>query len=461
MLRARSAGICLALMTLPSTALAQGTLTETLRVQAAFATEGLPPPQPRRDDVFVMATPELSYLWGKPDRAFSVTYGLTGALHSLGGASELAQRLTLAAAFDLTPRTRLLLSAFAAQSSLSNFLISQPASGTAVTLYPGLGTRLVTFGVAQGISHELTPRVRVEQTADANLVTTIAPSPPLDAMVVGVGAAIERVWPRDGLGLETRASYATTQAVPPEPDRQFSTIMLGPRWRRDWTPTVGSLVNAGATSIFSIDPSAPPLLMPSARASVFYTRDEATVDLSASTGVAPTFTAQLAQAHTVALRGTTILDRRRRISGSASIGYLNATLIDSANRANDQRFQAGLGDVEIAWQATALMQLFARYQVLAQVGEVVGGVNPSAIRDVFLVGVQISSRPPTVGAAAATQGVPTTFPRRVDQSDDPGLERDGGRIETLPANGEGAPGDGTRWIHTTPARPPEEVDDDE
>ncbi|MBX3199660.1 MAG: hypothetical protein KF894_16110 [Labilithrix sp.] len=461
MLRARSAGICLALTTLSQTAFAQGTLTETLRVQAAFATEGLPPPQPRRDDVFVMATPELSYLWGKPDRAFSATYGVTGALHSLGGASELAQRLTLAAAFELTARTRLLLSAFAAQSSLSNLLISQPASATSVTLYPGLGTRLVTFGVAQGLSHELTPRVRVEQTADANLVTTIAPSPPLDAMVVGAGAAIERIWPRDGLGLETRASYATTQAVPPEPDRQFATIMLGPRWRRDWSPSVGSLVNAGATSIFSVDPTAPPLLMPSARASIFYTRDEAAIDLTASTGVAPTFTAQLAQAHQVALRGTTVLDRRRRISGSASIGYLNATLIDSANRANDVRFQAGLGDVEIAWQATALMRVFARYQVLAQVGEVIGGVNPSAIRDVFLVGMQISSRPPTVGAAAVTQGVPTTFPRRVDQSDEPGFERDGGRMETLPANGgESAPGGGTRWIHTTPARPPEEVDDE-
>lgn len=456
---------------------AQTTLAERLRLQGGFLTEARPSPAPRIEDVWVSAIPQISLTLNRPKAMFRVTYQLTGALHSLAGLSELANWLALAGAFDLSSRTRLLVSAEAIQTTLSNYFITRPAEASPVALFPGTTSRFLNARVSQGLQHELSARTRVEQTFDVNVFTTLAPTPPLDALTATASGSIERDWsPRDAVGIETRVGYAGVHATPPTPDQQYGTFTMGPRWRHDWSDSFSSLVAAGATAIVPLDRAESPLLAPSGRASLLYTSGASTVEALYTGGILPSvLTGQLARTHLGVLRAATPISEHHQINLTASIGYLWADLVDTRNTGNDLRYDAFLSHAELTWQTSPHVQVFGRYQFLAQLGDVnARGVNPSYIRDFFLVGVQLSSEP-----IGEQQPVPTSFPQRVDRSDDrrrrpeeerseaererseePGAPRPGGPqapggvVEPPRQQAPNPPRGPARWIHTTPATPP-------
>jgi hypothetical protein len=461
---------------------AQTVLTERLRLQGGYLTEQRASPAPRMEDVWASAIPQLNLMIMRPKAVFSVTYQLTAGLHSFAGMSELANWLSLTGDFDLSPRTRLLLSAEATQSTLANYLLTQPPGTVSVGLYPAAANRFLNARVSQGILHELTPRVRVEQTADASAFTTLAPTPPLESFVANLGGGIERTMsPQDAVGAELRAGFGAVRATPPTPDQQFGTLTAGPRWRRDWTASLSSLVAGGATAVVALNRAEAPIVGPYVRASLLYTWEPRTIEAVYTTGITPSIlTGQLVRNHAGLLRATTPLSEHHRITLQGSVGYQWADLVDMRNQGNDLRFEAMLAEVEVAWQASPFVQLFSRYQFMAQLGETnARGVNPSFLRDFFLVGVQLSSRP-----AGAQQAVQSGFPQRVDRADDRRRRTEDQQREEQQDDREsgreaperaGAPESGpapqrapgaqpgvtpqrgpARWIYTTPAAPPVE-----
>ena len=102
------------LLTLEASAQAEVTVTERLRIQGGFISQSPPPPAPRLEDLFIGAVPELGVFWARPSSLVSLNYQLTGAFHTLSGASEIANRLVLASLWDVSSRTTLLVSAEAA-----------------------------------------------------------------------------------------------------------------------------------------------------------------------------------------------------------------------------------------------------------------------------------------------------------------------------------------------------------
>ncbi|HVJ93050.1 MAG TPA: hypothetical protein VM580_24785, partial [Labilithrix sp.] len=253
---------------------------------------------------------------------------------------------------------------------------------------------------------------------------------------------VERIWPRDAFGADVRAGYANIQVPAPTPSQELVTLTAGPRWRHDWTESLSSNVSAGATVVLDAKGNGDPLLAPSGRASLLYTWDVTNFSLDYTVGVFPSpLTGQVIRSDQVSLRAFTPLSQRHQIFLGASIGYLRGKIVDLANSANELKFDAVLSDVDVSWQASRHVGLFARYQFIAQLGDVnTIGVNPSFLLDSFIVGVQFSSTP--VGGDL----IPTRFPQRVDGGDTRISDSDGTTRSTL----GGAPG---RWVTTTPARP--------
>jgi hypothetical protein len=461
MVRASAVAICGALVTLASNAGAQLALVERVRVQGGYIAETRPTPRSRVDDVHVGAIPELSLLWGAPTTQLSLTYAFTGTLHS-EYASEIANHLSLQGAFEVSRRTTLVLTGTAAQTTLNNLLLSQPASASSTGLFPTGGTTLLTANVGEGISHELSPRVRFEQQATASVFKTLDPSPPLESFNGILGGGIERVWRNDGLGAEGSVGYAIVRTAPPTPEQKFITGTLAPRWRHDWSRSVSSLVAAGGNALVSPVASTKPLVAPFARASLGYAVGDSTFDLLASTGVTPNpLTGQTVQAHQVSLHVVTPLSMHARLFVAGSAGYVHGTLIDRINLGNDNEFNSALSDLELVWQAAPLVQVYARYTFIAQVGDTNAlGFNPSFVRQSFLIGVAISSRP-VDGVAGrgggGAGGVRTRLPQRVDRTDGVTGPRDDNAPDVdeqrrPPPEGVG----GSRWTRPAPAGPPQD-----
>jgi hypothetical protein len=414
MVRASAVAICGALLLLAPVAQAQPQIVERLRIQGGYITEARPAPTERLQDLWVGAVPELIANWASPRALVSLSYSLTGALHSFGSASEIANRLVLTSAYELTNRTNLLLSAEGSQTSVSNFLIQRSPTDSPIALYPAAGTRFITGRLSQGLRHELTPVLQASQELSASVTTTLAPAPPLDTFTSGLSLGLERLWRNDGVGVNVRGGYAVTRAAPPTPSVEIYTATLAPHWRRDWTATLSTSLTAGGTYVFSPDPNREPTLAPFGQASALYTTGATSVDVNYGIGIFPSpLTGQILQSQQVVVHALTPLSEHHRVMIGGSVGVLRGRIIDLVDSTNDQAFDAMFTDVDVTWQASGRAQLFARYQFIAQLGDLnYLGVNPSFLRAAVIVGVQLSSE--AVGLT-----VPSRFAQRVDGADAP------------------------------------------
>jgi hypothetical protein len=432
MLRASAVAICGALLTLAPSARAQATLVEGLRIQGGAIAERRPAPTAPVEDYHIGVTPQLALLFGGPSTRLTLTYSFTGTLHTVYP-SEIANVLSLSAAFELSPRTLLVLTGTAAQTTLNTFLLTQPAATAGTTVFPSTSTTLVTTTLTEGLSHQLSPNVVVDEQANVILFTTLAPSPPLDTLSTTLGAGIERIWRDDAIGIGASAGFTTVRALPPAPVQNFLTGTLAPRWRHDWSRSVTSLLSAGASVLLNPDAiEKPPILAPFARGSVAYGIDDTTFDLVVSTGLSPNpLTGQILRAHQASLHGVTPLSLQARMFIGATAGYARGTLIDPVNRANDNDFETVFTDADLVWQATPRLQVYGRYTFIGQVSNTNAvGFNPSFLRDSVLIGIALSSQPVTTGGGRGgktgiSEAQPARLPQRVDRADAPfGAPRD-------------------------------------
>ena len=462
MLRSAAIAICGALLTtISSTAVAQVALVERVRVQGGFLTEQRPAPQQRLDDWHIGVLPEISLVAVTPRSEVSVGYGFSGALHS-SYPNQIAHSLSLNGRFELSQRTTLLTNAFLSKSTLTNLLLTTPTAQSPTTLLPtGTSTDTVTSTVGEGLSYEVSQRVRAEQHATATFFTTLEPAPPLDSFGGLVGGSIERVWEKDAIGPEATVGYSLIRAAPPFRNQDFILGNAGPHWRHDWSRSISTLVAVGAAGLVSPNGSAQTVVAPFARGSFLYTIDtDLGWSLTASTGVTPNpLTGQVIEAHQVALHAFAPISTAARLYGAATLGYLRGTLVSLTGN-SDQGFHSANSDVELIWRPNDVIEVFGRYTFLAQIMDDTSAVGlPSFLRDSFLVGFGLSSRPPDLaaGRGRGRAGVGEGFPQRVDRGDAAGADRDvdapdGEERRERPPAGV----NGTRWVEPVPEEPTDE-----
>ncbi len=413
----RTVAICGALVAFPSLASAQVELTERLRLQGIYTLQtGAPPPR----DLAAQAIPELSLLSFGKRSIVRATYTLTGTVHTEVPA-DLANRLNVTSTFDLSKRTTLLLSAEGGHTAMTNALIAQQAASTPVGITPITVGQFAYARVTEGTSWEASPVVRLGQTLDAAYTTTINAPLAIESYLASAVFSVDRSWKTDALGIDFRGGYARSHTEPTPPLRLIP-LAVTPHWRHDISRTLTSYLAGGVAVVVSPDPGTRPLVGPFGQGSLSYLLDDATLELSGSVGpLANGVTAQLLYAEQVTLRALVPLSLAHAVVASTSVGYTHGSIIE---RRRDvpvpPDIHSFIADTTIGWSPIPSLELFARYQFLDQITGDTTGLNatggptlvstPAVLRNVFIVGIQLSSRPDTVR-------VRTRFPQRVDRSD--------------------------------------------
>lgn len=405
---ARTAGICATLAALPSMAQAQGGLTGRIRYQGGYTHE-TPEVLDSPHDLWAGVVPEVSYLFVERRWLLRMTYAFTANVHTRNP-TEIANRFSAVSSYDVSPRTTVLLSADANQTSLSNFLLTRPALDTSAVVVPASSnSRFLTMTASQGLTYEVSPSVRFGQGIDVTHVVSLDSETPIQNSFANALLSLERTWKRDGVGAELRGGYATFD-TPPVRSRRFVTITAAPRWRHDLSLAWTSSLSGGASLTLSPDEGTEPIVTPFGRAALLYSVDTSSLELSYAGGATPNaLTGQMLRSHQVTLRGATPLSERHRVFAGSSIGYLHGSVIDlRSNATATPDIDAILSDIEVTWLATQWMQLFARGLFLAQDN---GSGAPPFVREAVVVGIQLSTRAPD-GVV-----IPLRFPQRVDRSD--------------------------------------------
>lgn len=418
MARVRAFAICAALVLAPSVAEAESGLTESLRLQGAYTH------QTAGDDLTGFVIPTLSYFTIAKRAQLRLTYAFTFAVHTTDPPADIANRVSLGSSFELSQRTGLVLNADAFETTVNNALVSQPSAVTTVTTLPTGTTRIVTAHVGQGLSHQLTPVVRVGQGLDGSYTTTLGDSE-LKGWYTGGAVSIDREWVRDALGADIRGAYTFSHQPPPPPpavalpDQEIGNIGLTPHWRHDISRRTTGYVAAGASYVFSPAKNTRRIIKPFGLASLLYQWDDAEVDLSYGIGVAPnSLTAQLFDANRVTLHASSPISVRYHISGGASVSYTHGRIVNlyvDPTIPPTPDSDAVFGDVELGWSPSDFVSAFARYQIFDQIASgdtTLATTTGSEIRHVVLFGVAFASRLDAIK-------IRTRLPQRVDRGDPP------------------------------------------
>lgn len=426
----RAAALCgaLALWASPSAA---DDLIPSLNLQTGFAFTRSPGND--SDDYFVAATPQLTYFIEGERALVSITYAFTGSLNTFLP-NGIANHLTLATTYDVSPKTQLLFGADALQALIGNYLLVQRAAATPIGGLPALNTSLLTASVTQGISHELSPVVRLTQVAAGTYVTSLDPDVWLRDYLATTTVDLDRSWVFDAVGGELNLQYAST-FYPPLRPAHAATASLGPTWTHDISPTLSMSMSVSAQVAFSPDPGAETRIGPAGRAAIRYSSEGSGIGLEYVGGIQPNLLmGTLLQSHQATLRGFTPLSEKYHVVLGVSGGYLHAKNVDLAGAgAGDNEFDAVLHDADITWLATDFLAPFVRYEFIGQGSGDGPGAMPALVRHAAILGVDLFASP-SPPRARLPQG---HFPQRVDRADAPQQERP----EASGASGaSGAPG---------------------
>jgi hypothetical protein len=400
----------LAAFAAPRTARAQTGLSEGLRVQGGYARVT---PQEPNDDVFLSATPSISFLLDRPRSLLRVTYALSVTGHT-AFAAEIANHLGLASSFELSKTAGLILTADATQTSIAQELIARPASQATLSPLPASNTRILTTSVGEATSFDTSPVVRLGQSLDGGWVTSLPRDQDtlFENYLANAGFTADRTFKKDSLGVVARGGWAYYK-LPNVPDQQVLTAALAPNWRHDISRSLTASLSAGAALAAGVGSGdTKPLVTPFVQAALHYLWQDATVDLGGSGGPQANFlTGQMIDAQTVTLHGSIPVSVRHHLVAGASSGYSHGRVISLTKDVPKlPDFDAVTADAELAWSPSEWVQLFVRYQFNDQISD--DANVPAFVRHAGIVGVALTSRPDTVR-------VPTHFPRRVDRADAP------------------------------------------
>jgi hypothetical protein len=402
--------LCAALIALPGAATAQSGLVGRVRYMGGYTHE-TPAVLGSAHDWWTGVVPEVGYLYtDDPRLLLRATYAFTAAVHTRN-ATEIGNRITVVSAYEISNRTRLLLSLDANQTSLSNYLITRPATDTPILVLPGSNSRLLTTAAGETLTWDASPSWVLGQTLEAVYVMSLDPDVELRNFFANAVLSADRTWQSDALGVELRTLYTSLEA-PPLPQGQFVTITPAPRWRHDYTRELSSSLSGGPSLIISPDDDTRPLLAAYARAALLYNFEPSSLELSYVHSTIPSvLTGQLLRSHVVTLRAATALSEREQVFLGGSVGYLRGSVVDlRENPLPTNDIDAALADIDLTWQATSWLQLFARGLFSARDSS--QAVEPF-IREAAIIGLQLSTQAPD-GVR-----IPLRSAQRVDRGDAP------------------------------------------
>lgn len=404
------------------------TLIGRLRVQGVYAHES--PGVTFKNDYAVQGVPELSLVVLGKRSATRLTYTFAATAHS-AIAGDIANRVSLVSAYELTARTRAIFLADGGISSISNALLLSAPATVAPGAIPTTNTRIATGHAAEETQTELSPGVRFSQTGDFIWVRGLDP-PETEGYVASELVTLERVYKRDALGVDLRGAYAGNK-TPPIPPQHYIPLGVTPRWRHDISPSWSSVVAAGVVAIVSPDGGARSAAAPLIQLLVDYTDETTTVELAGLSGPqANPLTGQLLEASSATLRVSRPLSVRHHIVASASAGYSHGHILELRPELPAQPdFDTIMADAGIVWSVSPRVDLYARWQLLDQMSPATRNdvIGPDSIRNAFIVGIQLATAPdPAL--------IPTRFGQRVDDADAvaaPGAAADGDAEAAGPA----------------------------
>lgn len=371
--------------------------------------------------LYAEARPALALQFGSPRLAWRAGYAFAGSLTLDGeGPSTYSNSLTLALAAQPTSRSTITVNAGAAQGSTA-FQLSQRTLDASQPGFRAPGNPdLVTATLGQAFAWEATPSLRVRQGLTGSLS---APQHAFDRYNLSANASLglDRVFPRDAVGLQVRSGFALLSAQDGEHYKSIDNALLG-SWNHDFDETWNGHVTAGVEQVLTFAGSYPLAIAPTGSLAAQVRAGGASAALSYTHGAATDLqTGTVSVNDTVTLRGVVSFDPVvPRVLG-ASAGFVHARpLGEAASRAAAGTGNALQGDVRLAWELREPVLATATYSLAYQYGQS-GGLPPSLVQ-VFLVGITVR-----YSSAPYTPPMPT-LGGRVDGSD------------AVPFSGGSAPG---------------------
>ena len=310
------------------------------------------------------------------------------ATHSEG--NSYSNTLSWNGFFLPTPRSELLLTVLGQQGRLNTFNLTEPSSGSPVTVLPAQAssTDFAQASVGEVLLNHLPQNWNVTQSATARAWFDLTPGVVPNVYAGELEANIDHRWKLDSLGLNLHVDYVyydqvrspTTDAVTAPPQQQvLSRLQL--RYRRDWTNFWNSELDGGVVEANSVGANGDlSIWEPSALAALRYNHRRGNVELLYQHMVAPnavggsTFAVDEAS-----LRGTLPFPERTRMYFSATAAYQHARQIDAVTGLTSSTAEVIVADATLRWQPRPEIGIFARYSLSDQIGHPEDGRARSSV----------------------------------------------------------------------------------
>lgn len=373
---------------------------------------------------FTEVRPGISVQTGSPRLAWQLGYQFSGNLSLTGeqlGSYTNQGNASLVAM--LTKFTTLTLSAGLAQGGTSFLLIARPADTGSPELRAPDNPALISASAVESLQWDAAKYVTVQQTLSGN---ASAPQNALDERNASVTAAlsIDRVYTRDTLGVEGRASVSWLRPLQVGLAPYMSlTNALTAHWNRDFSQNWNAFAAAGVEQVYTDTGSKPLALLPTGSASVRYTLYNTAVALDFVHGTATNLqVGSVSLTDRVTLRGIFTLDPREFRVMSFSAGILHNEPLGEV----DAQVAAGTGnaaqvDAGFTTAITRNILFTARYSLAYQFDQ--GGNLAPTLAHIALLGVTGTYR----NTEKPTRPMPSRG-RRVDGTDAEGFPV----VESLP-----------------------------
>ena len=373
---------------------------------------------------FTEVRPGVSMQSGSPRFAWQLGYQFAGNL-SLSGEQigTYSNQGNAAFAAQLSKFTTLTMAGSVAQGGTSFLLAQRAADAGQPELRAPDNPALISVSLVESLAWEAGKYLTVQHSLIGN---ASAPQNDFEQRNAALTAtlSLDRVYNRDTLGIEARASISWLRPLQAtlEPYVSLSNALSG-HWNRDITVSWNTLVTAGIEQVYTDTGSKPVALLPTGSASVRYTHYNAVVALDVAHGTATNLqVGAVSLTDRVTLRGIFTLDPREQRVISFSSGFLHNEPLGEV----DAQVAAGTGnavqaDAGFTTAITRNILFTARYSLAYQFDQ--GGNLAPTLAHIALLGVTGTYR----NSERPRRPLPTRG-RRVDGTDAEGFPV----IESLP-----------------------------
>jgi hypothetical protein len=324
-----------------------------------------------------------------------------------------------------SPRSELLFSVLGEQGRLNTFTLTQPSTGTPVTVVNALAssTNFASVSTSETLLYRLPYAWEVSQSLigrawfDLDRGQTLLPNTYEPVAQVGV----THRWKIDSLGLHLRLDFVyydqvrdpkSNEVVTPSLKQLLNQLAL--RYRRDWTRFWNTELDIGIVEANNIGSASLTIIQPAGLGALRYSHRRGSGELSYQHMAQPNpLAASTFAMDEVALRGTLPFPERTHLFISATAAYQHAREIDFATGLTVSRADLAVVDATLRWQPRPEIGLSARYSLFDQIGHPDDGALAqfSVKRQVVMLGIQVSY------PAVAVARVPSREGQRVDRED--------------------------------------------